>query len=236
MACLQGETVEEISIREGINEATLYWINSKSMHTEMKKYTGVGCTSTDNDNFQPMDLSGFGRSQPITWGGKGKRYIRGRFRWEATRPLIPAVASFGWEWSDFIMCVCHEPMRGTEWMVYGLFKYTRTRSAKEVNKWLQDRGVTQQMEVQKETVKKPVINYGSDAKKWFLKDPLDPTKPLWESAVDYIDNGRKDTKAVWLSYILLQEVMQQPYLTKEQQAQYAPRSFDYFLSYVMRCN
>jgi hypothetical protein len=244
----KGETVREICEREGVSHETFFWMNHPQMQSEMQAKTGLGCDSVEEDHFKPWGgLFTKGTKvdkqvvydwaveldEPITWSGAGKRYVRGRFKWGETREMVAAVADSGWTWADFVMCVCHEPMRDLEWLLFCMWSYSRTRSVNEINAWLEARGVITRCDVVKEKIVKPVVNYGSEAKKWFAPDPLDKTKKLWESAIDYIDAGRADTKAVWASYVLLNEIMQLPYPTLEQRKSYNPRSFDHFLAFTL---
>ena len=154
--------------------------------------------------------------------------------------MRPEVADAGFTWDDFLMCVCHEPMRDMEWMLYCLIGYCRTRSLTETNAWLTAHKVSLQIEVEDGKMKKPVLNYGSSIKPWFKPDPLDPTKKLWESAIAFFDsdeNGpREDTIDVWHSYIAVQEIIQEPYPSEARRQEYGPRSFDYFLHFVLRYN
>ena len=89
-------------------------------------------------------------------------------------------------------------------------------------------------------MKKPVLNYGSALKPWFEVDPLDSSKQLWESAIAYFDwdeeeqCAREDTVDIWHSYVALNEIMQEPYPTYEQRQDFGPRSFDFFLHFVLR--
>ena len=245
---LQGDTIRGICEREGYSVESFCWINNPSLQSQMQEKTGKGCDSVEEDHFKPWSglfekvttdegeswVLAVGIDEPIVWNGRSKKHCRGRFKWTETREMIEEVANAGWKWSDFIMCVCHEPMRDTEWMCKGLFYCSRTRSVDEINSWLEDRDMIVRCEVVKEKIAKPTINYGSEAKAWFKPDPLDKSKMLWESAVDYMDEGRADTKAVWASYALLNEIMQLPYPTLEQRKEYAPRSFDYFLAFTLR--
>ena len=232
---IKGETPWEFFTRNGISEDTGRWVNEKGMHHLMKVVTGKGSDSIDEDHRSPwVGLTKFTAHEPMVWAGHSKKYLRGRMFWEQTRDLRPEIADYGWKWSDFVMCVCHEPMRDVEWKLYCLFGYTKTRSLEEINDWLAARNTGLQIKEENDKLLKPVLNYGSQVDKWFAKDPLDDSKYLWESAIDYVDEGREDTKDIWLSYIALNEIMQEPYPTHEMRLAFAPRSFDYFLRYVLR--
>lgn len=156
------------------------------------------------------------------------------------RELRPEVSDAGWKWEDFVMCVCHEPMRDVEWLLYCLIGYSRTRTIQEANEWLAAHGLALQVELDGEKMKKPVLNYGSALKPWFEVDPLDSSKQLWESAIAYFDwdeeeqCAREDTVDIWHSYVALNEIMQEPYPTYEERQDFGPRSFDFFLLFVLR--
>lgn len=238
---VKGETPREFFRRNGISLTTGYWINDPDNQEELEAVTGIGPDSVESDQFQPWaGLQEHGADVPIVWSGRGKRFLRGRFFWEMDRPMRPEVADAGFTWDDFLMCVCHEPMRDMEWMLYCLIGYCRTRSLTETNAWLTAHKVSLQIEVEDGKMKKPVLNYGSSIKPWFKPDPLDPTKKLWESAIAFFDsdeNGpREDTIDVWHSYIAVQEIIQEPYPSEARRQEYGPRSFDYFLHFVLRYN
>ena len=231
----KGETPNEFFERNGMSTATGRWVNEKTNQAAMSAVTAVGTDSVKIDCFKPwVGLQSCGDDEPLTWSGNSKKWLRGRLFWEMTRPLRPEVANSGFEWKDFIMCVCHEPMRDVEWHLYCLFGYTRTHTVAEINEWLRARDQSLRIKSEKNKVLKPVLNEGDQAAGWFEPDPLEPSKQLWESAVDYFDEGRDDTKDVWHAYIALNEIMQDPYPTPEARKQFAPRSFDYFLYYTTR--
>jgi hypothetical protein len=231
----QGETIRQYCLRNGISIATGRWINALESDEEMRTVTGKGVESVDLDDFTPWEgMQEYGDDEPITWSGASQRFLRGRFKWGMTREMVPEAADNGWTWEDFVTCVCHEPMRDTEWLLYCMFGYCRTRSLEEINVWLHGHGQALQLKMDGDKLVKPVLNHGTAAKAWFQPDPLDRSRSLWESAVEFADENSEDTIDIWHAYIALNEIMQTPYLTDEARAEFAPRSFDFFLFFVLR--
>lgn len=205
----RGDTPRKIASEQGIDVRTLIWMNTPSLQAKMQEVTGKGCDSCEEDHFKPW--SGFhklGPDEPIAAPGRSRLFIRGRFTWESNRPLVPEVARHGFGWDDIVFCTCHEPMRDIEWFLYCLWGYG-IRTEDEASDWLVKRGMSIKVETDGEKLRKPKINHGSCAKKWFQPDPLEPSKPLWETACEFFDDPKRlgETKKVWLSYEKLNTVI-----------------------------
>ena len=130
-----------------------------------------------------------------------------------------------------MMCYLHELLRQSEWHVFHIIR-TPIRTAKELNKWMADRGIN--FEIGPGDIEKPTFSYGALAKSWFHIDPLDGKKRLWETLIDFADEGREDTKNVWRAYQVMQEIAQLPYPTPTQVDEFETRTFDYFLAHSIR--
>jgi hypothetical protein len=212
------------------------WSNTPSLQSKLETVTGRSCESCETDKFKPW--AGFHKLQPdepISGQGKQKLFIRGKFKWEAKREMVPEVARHGFTWDDFIFCTCHELMRDTEWHLFCLLGYG-TRTEDEANNWLRERGVSLKVETDGDKLLKPKINHGGCGKKFYEPDPLDKSRLLWETACEYFEDPSMlaGTRRVWLSYANLNTVMRLPYPDEQQRSLFGPLSFDYFLAFTLR--
>ena len=229
----QGETYREFAKRNGVSLDTIVWSNEAANHSALKTLTSKGGEISEPDLRKPWGgLSKILPDDPMRWS-RGKRLLRGRFRLEMDRELVPELAENGFSWKDVCCCVVHGTMRRLEWNVYHILR-TADKTMAEINEWAEERELAFRATQGKEHLEKPTFNYVSAATVWLKPDPCNPDLELWESLVDFADEGREDTKEVWESYLSMREIQQLPYPSPAQIDEFEELTFDMFIAHVTR--